>query len=251
MIVCGPTGSGKTTSLYACLNRVARPELKSMSVEDPIEFYLPWVSQVGVNQAAGVNFAAAMRAVMRSDPDVILIGEIRDAQTANSVHQAALTGHFVMTTLHSEEAAAALRRMLDIGVEPFLIGDAVKLVLAQRLVRTLCPHCAEHYEPAAKELNKAARIAREGGIDWDALPDEFRCAAGCDKCGQTGYRGRTVAAETLDVSPRIAAALRDGADVDQLRSIAVAEGMTTIGADAIRRAALGETALEEALRVAG
>jgi type II secretory ATPase GspE/PulE/Tfp pilus assembly ATPase PilB-like protein len=251
MIVCGPAGSGKTTSLYGCLNRLARPELKLATIEDPIEFYLPWVSQVPVRHAVGVDFAAALRSIMRSDPDVIMVGEIRDGKTAVVAHQAALTGHFVLTTLHTADAAAALRRMVEIGVDPFVVADAVKLVLAQRLVRKLCPHCAETCEPGANELARAEQISREGGIDWDVLPDEFKGAIGCDKCGQTGYRGRTVIAETLKVTPRIAAALRDGADVDTLHALAVEEGMTTLGADAMRRAALGETSLDEALRVAG
>jgi type II secretory ATPase GspE/PulE/Tfp pilus assembly ATPase PilB-like protein len=153
--------------------------------------------------------------------------------------------------LHTADAAAALRRMVEIGVDPFVVADAVKLVLAQRLVRTLCPHCAKACEPGAKELARAEQITREGGLDWDALPDEFKRAVGCDKCGQTGYRGRTVIAETLRVTPHVAAALRDGADADTLHALAVEEGMTTLGADAMRRAALGETSLDEALRVAG
>jgi len=249
IVISGPTGSGKTTVLYSCLMELVSPERKIMSVEDPVEYLLPGVVQVGIRPAQGLTFPRAIRSVLRSDPNVIMVGEVRNREILELCMQSALTGHLVLTTLHTDDAAQALKRMVDIGPPPFLVADATKLVGAQRLVRALCPDCAAPSEPSAGALAEAERIARAGGLAWDGLPQAFRKPVGCPRCAQTGFRGRTLLAEMLEVTPRIASALRDDAPVDDLRAIAVAEGMTTLAADGVRRAAEGQTTLEEAFRV--
>lgn len=251
VLVSGPTGTGKTTVLYACLAHLAAPERKLMTVEDPIEAFLPWVVQSAVNQAAGATFATLMRAMLRSDPDVIMLGEIRDRDTLQIAIQAALTGHLILTTLHTEDAPSALQRMVEIGVDPFLVGDSTRLIASQRLVRLLCQHCSVEKTPSGQLLERAARLVRAGGLDWASLAKKFREPVGCLKCAQTGFRGRTVIAETLAVTPEIGAALRRGALPDELRTIAVGQGMTTMAADGIRRAAEGITTLAEVIRVLG
>jgi len=249
ILITGPTGCGKTTALYACLNHLTTPERKVMSVEDPVEFLLPGVVQVAVRLQSGVTFATAVRSFLRSDPDVIMVGEVRDFESLQLVHQAALTGHLVLTTLHADEAARALVRMVEIGSDPFLVADSTKLIVAQRLIRKLCPECSVEAQPLASHLEQAANLARAGGLDWAALPKAFRAPRGCPKCHQTGFRGRDVAAEALEVTPEIGAALRRGASIDELRTIAIGQGMTTMAADGLRRAAAGDTSLEEVLRV--
>ena len=251
LVVSGPTGSGKTTVLYSCLMHCTRPEVKVMSVEDPVEYTLPGVTQIQVRPADGLNFPAALRAVLRSDPDVIMIGEISDLESLEVAQQSALTGHLVMTVLHAGEAAAALQRMVEMGAAPFLVADATKLVQSQRLVRKLCKACSRPCRPAPDLLARAHDLARAGGLNWDELPANYREAAGCPECRMTGYRGRTVIAETLEVTPAIRAAICRHASVEELRALAVKEGMTTFVADGIRRAAQGQTTLEEVLRVAG
>ena len=249
ILLTGPTGSGKTTNLYACVNHVTRPERKIVAVEDPVEFILPGVVQTQTNPRAGVTFAAAMRSFLRSDPDVIMVGELRDIETLNICQQAALTGHLVLSTMHTEDAAVALRRMVDMGSDAQIVADATKLVSAQRLVRSLCDACAAGAEPTAEELETAMRLARTGGLAWNELGKTFRAAVGCAQCHQTGYRGRRLMTEMLEVTPTIGTALRRGASAAELREIAVREGMTTMAADGIRRAAAGQTTIAEVLRV--
>ena len=249
-VITGPTGSGKTTTLYACLHEVTTPELQIMTAENPVEYLLPWATQVGINPGLGLTFERAIRSILRSDPDVIMVGEIRDLQTLNLVHESALTGHVVLTTLHASDAAGALKRMVDMGADPFVVADATKLAMSQRLVRRLCPHCSVE-DPGPKPLDLAAEMARKGGLNWNALTPRFRKAVGCDKCGGTGYQRRSVISETLEVTPEIGKALRRDASVDELRTLAVGQGMTTMAADGIRRAAEGQTTLEEVLRVIG
>ena len=249
VLVAGPTGSGKTTTFYACLSHLATPERKLISIEDPVEFLLPGVLQVPLRAHQGVTFAVAVRSALRAAVDVMLVGEIRDHETLQLCHQAALTGHVVFSTLHADEAARALIRMVEIGSDPFLVADATRLIVAQRLVRLLCRECSTESQPPMALLEQAAQIARTGGVDWTALPRTYRQAQGCPRCNQTGYRGRTVVAEALEVTPQIGEALRRGAGVDELRTLAVGQGMTTMAADGIRRAATGETSLDEALRV--
>jgi len=249
VVLTGPTGIGKTTTHYACLSRLATPERKLMTIEDPVEFLLPGVVQVGLRQRDGITFPSTVRAFLRSAPNVILVGEIRDFNTLQTVHQAGLTGHVVLTTLHADEAARALTRMVEIGSNPFVVADSTRLVMSQRLIRMLCPACSRGTEPMGSHLERAARLAREGGVDWEALPKTFRQPVGCSKCHQTGFRGRQLIAEALEVTPEIGQALRRGASVDELRTIAVGQGMTTMAADGIRRAAAGLTSLDEVFRV--
>jgi type II secretory ATPase GspE/PulE/Tfp pilus assembly ATPase PilB-like protein len=249
LLITGPTGCGKTTVLYACLNHLASPERKLMSVEDPVEVLLPGVVQVPVRPHEGVTFATAIRAFLRSATNVIHVGEIRDHETLQLVHQAALTGHLILTTLHADEAARALKRMVEMGSDPFVVADSTKLIIAQRLIRRLCPECSVEARPPESQVEEAARLARAGGLDWAALPRAFRAPRGCAGCRQTGFRGRDVIAEALEVTSEIGAALRRGASVDELRAIAVSQGMTTLAADGVRRAAEGATSLEEVLRV--
>jgi len=248
ILVTGPTGCGKTTNLYACLNHVAGPKVKIMTVEDPVEIDFPWMVQTQLNVPEGVTFPRALRAILRSDPDVIMIGELRDDETANLSLEAALTGHIVLTTLHADDAIRALVRMVEIGCPPFVVRDATRLVTSQRLVRLLCPDCSKKAELPAEHVARAIELCRVGGVDWDSLPKAFRKPTGCAKCNQTGYRGRNIVAEVLEVTPEIGSALRRDAAVDEMRAIAVGQGMTTMAADGVRKAAEGKTSLEEVFR---
>ncbi|MCX7012485.1 MAG: GspE/PulE family protein [Candidatus Sumerlaeota bacterium] len=249
VIISGPVGSGKTTVLYACLRHVTKPEKKVMSIEEPVEHRLPGVIQTQINPAEGLTYASALRGILWSDPDIILVGEIRDREALQLALRATLTGHLVLTTLHIDEAAQALLRLAEMGGEPYAIGSAMRLIVAQRLVRHLCKACSVKDSPRQPALKEAEKIARAGGLDWDALPKAFRKPAGCDQCRGTGYHGRNVIAEALERTPEIAEALGRGAPLDELRSIAVRQGMTTLAADGVRRAAAGQTSLEEVMRV--
>lgn len=249
LLFSGPTGSGKTTSLYACLHELVNGTRKIMSVEDPVEYALEGVVQVQVNAAVGLTFAAALRSFLRSDPDVLMTTEIRDMESLLILLQCALTGHLVFSSLHAPSAAATLQRMLDMGAEPFLVADTVRLVVAQRLLRRLCPACARDVQPTGEDLRQAEELARAGGLDWVAQPRLFRQPAGCDKCHGTGYRGRTVVAEVLEMTPELARAVRRRAAVEELERVAVQQGMATMAADGIRRVCAGDTTLGEVLRV--
>lgn len=251
VLVNGPTGTGKTTTLYACLNELIDPGVKVMTVEDPVEVVLPGTVQIPVREDAGATFASVIRSMLRSAPNVMLVGEIRDREIMEVCFQAALTGHLVLTTLHAEDNVAALRRMLDIGAVPFLIGDALQVVISQRLVRRLCPDCSRAGAPDGELAARAQAAADAAGVDWATLPRKFRRPVGCGKCGQTGYRGRTVAAEVLQMTPEIRQALRAGTSAEQLRTIAVGQGMTPMLADGLRKSAEGQTAVEEVLRLLG
>ncbi|HTL53667.1 MAG TPA: ATPase, T2SS/T4P/T4SS family [Planctomycetota bacterium] len=251
VVISGPTNSGKTTTLYSCLSQIAGPTRKVMSIEDPVEYMLPWVDQMQVDPRNGLSFAVAMRAILRSAPHAILVGEIRDRETLLLCCQAALTGHLVLSTLHAPDAASALVRMVEIGVDPFVIGDATRLTMSQRLVRVLCPDCAEPGTPDPRHLEQARRWAKEGGLRWDDHEAVFMKPVGCARCMHTGYRGRVAAAETLPLSPELGAALRRGAGAPELRKIAVEQGMTTMLADGVRRALAGETTLLEVMQHAG
>ena len=187
LLVTGPTGSGKSTTLYASLAEINRPEVNIITVEDPVEYRLAGLNQVQVNPRAGMTFSAALRSILRSDPDVVMVGEIRDAETAKMAIEAALTGHFVLSTLHTNDAPAALTRLNEMGVEPFLTGAAVSAVLAQRLARKLCTHCCEMYIPTREEM-LAARFSPEQVAAADGV--SLYRKRGCPRCGQTGYKGR-------------------------------------------------------------
>ena len=248
ILVTGPSGCGKTTTLYSCLKRVVGPN-RVMSVEDPVELVLAGVTQVEINPKAGLGFTRTIRSIFRMDPDVIMVGEIRDSETLQLCLQAALTGHLALSVLHTDEAVTALTRMVNIGAPPFQIVDATKLIIAQRLIRKLCTHCSVPAQPGQEQIDRALDVARAGGIDLAPLPRKFRKTVGCPKCGQTGYRGRTVIAEALEVTPEVGAALRRGASVDELRTIAVGQGMTTMAADGIGKAIAGLTTLDEVFGV--
>ncbi|MBN1808494.1 MAG: Flp pilus assembly complex ATPase component TadA [Planctomycetes bacterium] len=252
IVFTGPTGCGKTTSMYACINELAGPEIKVMAVEDPIEVYLPWVTQTNLRSSGGGStpFEYIVRAFLRSDPDVLLVGEIRDYEVLMICQQAALTGHLVFTTLHTEDAAAALIRMVEIGSPPFVTAESTRIVVAQRLLRKLCPHCSQD-GTERHLLMGAEQIARNGGLDWDSMEHNFKRPKGCAACGQTGYVGRTLISEVLKVTPEVGAALRRGEGVDKIRRLAISQGMTTIAADGIRRSAQGETDIGEVMRILG
>lgn len=250
LIICtGQTGTGKTTMLYSCLRLVAAPEVKVMTAEDPVEYLLAGVVQCPVQSDKGLTFGRLVRAFLRSDSDVVLVGEIRDAEVANLCVQAALTGHLVLTTLHAPDAASALRRLVEVGVPAFVVADATLLVVAQRLARRLCHHCRRPGEPDEADVRRAGEIARAGGLGGVLDNPRWHVPVGCPECAQTGYLGRFPIAETLDVTAPLAGALRQEADADRLRRVAVEQGMTTLGADGIAHAAAGETTLREVLRV--
>ncbi len=248
-ILSGPTGSGKTTTMYCCLNEISTPRLKVMSVEVPIEYYLPYVTQIAVDEKGGVTFERAFKAVFRSDPDVIMIGEVRSPETMQMAHQAALTGHLVLTQMHSPDAVRTLKRLVDLGSDPFIIKDSTKLIFAQRLVRKLCPECSVKFKPGKQILDEAAQAAHAGGLDWDSLKRNFKKAVGCENCARTGYKGRTVTSEALEITSEIIDALKNDAPIKELRKIAISQGMTTIAADGVRRFTNGETSWEEIKRV--
>jgi excisionase family DNA binding protein len=245
VVVTGPVGCGKTTTLYACLNQLGGPHSKIVTVEDPVEYVLPWATQIRIRPESGVTFTNALRAVQRSDPDVIMIGEIRDRDTLQIAQQAALTGHLVLTTLHTNDAADALKRMLDIGSEPFIIAESTRLIVAQRLIRRLCPECAVAAAPMPDQVELLDRLGREHGFDWHALGNNFRKPVGCPACARTGFCGRHVIAEALEVTPEIGRLLRDKSPADVIRQKAVEQGMTTMMAHGVQRAARGETSLTE------
>jgi general secretion pathway protein E len=242
LLVTGPTGSGKTTTLYAALSRLPRGAVNMMTVEDPIEYALDGVAQTQVNPRIELSFARALRAILRQDPDVVMIGEIRDLETAQIAVQASLTGHLVLATLHTNDAASAVTRIADMGVEPYLLSSSLRGVLAQRLVRTLCPACRVTAAPSAGEQ----KLLAQSGLP--ALP-ALHHPKGCSECNDTGYRGRTGIYELLIVDEGIRHLIHDGAGELALRDAARAMGMRTLRRDGARWLADGTTSLEELTRV--
>jgi type IV pilus assembly protein PilB len=244
LLVTGPTGSGKSTTLFSAMTEINRPEINVITVEDPVEYRLPGLNQVQINPRAGLTFATALRSILRSDPDVVMVGEIRDVETAKISIEAALTGHFVLSTLHTNDAPSALSRLNEMGVEPFLTGAAVTGVLAQRLARRLCEHCKELYTPSEDEL-EAARIPEElrhGKIEL------FR-RNGCVRCRQTGYRGRIGVFQLLTMNEELSTLAARKASHEELERAAMACGMSTLWADGVEKALAGLTSLEELARV--
>jgi type IV pilus assembly protein PilB len=244
ILVTGPTGSGKSTTLYATLNIVSKPEVNVITVEDPVEYRLAGINQVQVNQKAGLTFAAALRSILRSDPDVVLIGEIRDHETAQIAVEAALTGHLVLATLHTNDAPSAVTRLTEMGIEPFLVGSALDCVLAQRLTRRLCDRCKEPYTPEPKDLEAF-------GFPWtpgEPLPTLYR-PAGCSSCSKTGYKGRIALHEIMNVGEEIERLTVQRASAASIGEIARAEGMLTLRQDGMSKVAQGVTSIEEVLRV--
>jgi type IV pilus assembly protein PilB len=246
LLVTGPTGSGKSTTLYAALNQINRPEINIITVEDPVEYRLGGVNQVQINQRAGLTFAAALRSILRSDPDVVMVGEIRDGETAKISIEAALTGHFVLSTLHTNDAPQALTRLNEMGVEPFLTGAAVSAVLAQRLARKLCTHCCEMYTPSVDELLKA-RVSPDIAAAADGMA--FYRKRGCPRCGQTGYKGRIGIYQLLIMSEQLEALAVRKATREEIERAAIEEGMRTLWDDGLAKVASGLTSIEELARV--
>jgi type IV pilus assembly protein PilB len=246
LLVTGPTGGGKTTTLFAALNQLHRPEINIITVEDPVEYRLPGVSQVQVNPRGGVTFATALRSILRSDPDVIMVGEIRDSETAKISIEAALTGHFVLSTLHTNDAPAALTRLNEMGVEPFLTGAAVTGVLAQRLARKLCSHCCQLYTPSQEEL-LAARISPDVAAAGDGLV--LYRKGSCPRCNQTGYRGRIGIFQLLSMTEELATLAAAKATREEIERSAITAGMRTLWDDGLAKVAAGLTSLEELARV--
>ena len=242
LLVTGPTGSGKSTTLYAALGQLNRPELKTITVEDPVEYRLPGVSQVQINTKAGLTFASALRTILRSDPDVIMVGEIRDVETAKISIEAALTGHFVLSTLHTNDAPSALTRLNEMGVEPFLTASAVSGVLAQRLARRLCNHCRDPYEPPYEELQAA-------GFPPHVYGKVLYRAAGCGRCGNTGFRGRIAISQLMVMNPEIESLAVRRSSRDELEQAAFKGGMKRLYSDGLAKVEAGLTSLEELGRV--
>jgi type IV pilus assembly protein PilB len=246
LLVTGPTGSGKSTTLFACLNQINRPEINIITVEDPVEYRLGGVNQVQINNRGGVTFAAALRSILRSDPDVVMVGEIRDGETAKISIEAALTGHLVLSTLHTNDAPGAITRLNEMGVEPFLTGAAVSGVLAQRLARKLCTHCCEMYNPSVDELI-AARVSPDVAASVDGMA--FYRKRGCPRCNQTGYRGRIGIYQLLEMTEELSALAASKASRDEIERCAISTGMRTLWDDGLSKVAAGLTAVEELARV--
>jgi type IV pilus assembly protein PilB len=246
LVVTGPTGSGKSTTLYGCLALINRPEINVITVEDPVEYRLAGVNQVQINVRAGLTFASALRSILRSDPDVVMVGEIRDVETAKISIEAALTGHFVLSTLHTNDAPSTITRLGEMGVEPFLTGAAISAVLAQRLARKLCTHCCEAYQPTEAELAEL-RVAPEllGALDGTV----FYRKKGCPRCNHTGYKGRVGVFQFLRMTEEIAALAVQHASRDDIGRAAAASGMRSLWDDGLEKVASGLTSIEELARV--
>jgi type IV pilus assembly protein PilB len=246
VLVTGPTGSGKSTTLYAGLTEIHRPEINILTVEDPVEYKLAGVNQVQINPKAGLTFASALRSMLRSDPDVIMVGEIRDVETAKISIEAALTGHFVLSSLHTNDAPSALTRLNEMGVEPFLTGSAVTAVLAQRLVRKLCTHCCELYMPTDEELS-GSRFAAENLAAADGM-GLYR-KRGCPRCNQTGYKGRVGVFQLMVMSELLSRLASQHASREEVERAALDDGMLSLWDDGLAKVASGLTSLEELGRV--
>jgi len=243
LLVTGPTGSGKTTTLYAALSTINRPEINIITIEDPIEYQMDGVGQIQVNPKIDLTFAAGLRSIVRQDPDVILVGEIRDRETAEIAIQSSLTGHLVFSTLHTNDAASAVTRLIDMGIEPFLVTSSVVAIIAQRLVRVLCPHCKEVYIPDEEILANL-------GLTISVMENNvFYRKKGCNLCMQTGFRGRTAIFEILVVDDDIRKMVLKTSDANQINELAIKQGMITLQQDGIYKVRAGITTAEEVLRV--
>ncbi|MCK9264577.1 MAG: type II secretion system ATPase GspE [Desulfomonilia bacterium] len=244
ILVTGPTGSGKTTSLYSMLSRINSPDKNILTIEDPIEYQLKGIGQIPVNTKVGLTFASGLRSIVRQDPDVILVGEIRDLETAEIAIQAALTGHLVFSTLHTNDSASAVTRLIDMGIEPFLVTSSVNAILAQRLVRKICPACKQEYFPEDESL-------LEIGLSKEMLDKEgyLHRGAGCSECIGTGYKGRTGIYEILFMSDIIRGTVLKTSDSNAIKQAAVGEGLHSLRQDGARKVEDGMTTIEEVLRV--
>jgi type IV pilus assembly protein PilB len=246
VLVTGPTGSGKSTTLYAALTQINRPEINIITIEDPVEYRLPGVNQMQINLRAGLTFSTALRSILRSDPDVVMVGEIRDGDTAKIAIEAALTGHMVLSTLHTNDAPGTITRLNEMGVEPFLTGAAVSAVIAQRLARKLCTHCCEMYTPSVNELIEA-RVSPEVAASSDGMV--LYRKRGCPRCGQTGYRGRIGIFQMLTMNEALTELAVRKASRDEIEREAMAGGMRTLWDDGMAKVAAGLTSIEELARV--
>jgi len=243
LLVTGPTGSGKSTTLYATLNNVSKPEINVITVEDPVEYRIPGINQVQVNAKAGLTFARALRSILRSDPDVVLLGEIRDHETAQIAIEAALTGHLVLSTLHTNDAPSAITRLTEMGIEPFLVSSALDCVLAQRLARRLCSKCKEPYDVTDEALERAR---------WPAYmprPEQLHRPVGCSACSKTGYKGRLALHEVMAVTEEVERLAVSRASGEEIGRVAREQGMQTLRDDGLAKVADGTTTLEEIFRV--
>ena len=243
VLVTGPTGSGKSTSLYSILQLLNKPDVNAITLEDPVEYRIDGIRQVQLNVRAGMTFASGLRSILRQDPDVIMVGEIRDSETAQIAVQAALTGHLVLSTLHTNDAPGAVSRLMEMHIEPYLVASVLLCSFAQRLVRKVCPHCAEPYDPPRALLGLFGIKDAEGAT--------FRRGKGCYHCGNTGYLGRIGIFEVMPVTPEIQEAIVRRAHAQEISAIAQRQGvMNTLAQDAARKVRAGITTVEEALRAA-
>jgi type IV pilus assembly protein PilB len=242
MVVCaGPTGSGKTTTLYAALNEINDPERNITTIEDPVEYIFPDANQIQINETAGVTFAGGLRAILRQDPDIILVGEVRDVETARIAVQSALTGHLVLSSIHATDATLALQRFLDMGIEGFLVASSVVGIVAQRLVRRICTHCKEEYEPSTDELGF---YDASGGKEKDV----FLHGAGCNFCSHTGYAERIGVFELLRVTDELQELILQGAAHTKIHALAVEQGMRTLRDEGISLVEQDVTTIGEVMR---
>jgi general secretion pathway protein E len=246
IFVTGPTGSGKTTTLYAALSRINSKELNVLTIEDPVEYHLDAISQVQVNTKKGLTFAAGLRSFLRQDPDVMMVGEVRDAETADIAIRAALTGHLVFSTVHTNDSASTVTRMLDIGVEPYLVSSSLLLVIAQRLVRTICPRCKEILTPDKAQLMRVKELR----LTPDQFPDsKIAVGKGCDDCFHSGYAGRTAIYEIMSIDEPIQAQIVEKASATAIKRGAIERGLRTLRMDGVNKVLAGLTTPEEVLRV--
>ncbi len=244
LLVTGPTGSGKTTTLYSCLSRINTPDKNILTVEDPIEYQIGGIGQMQVNPKIDFTFAGGLRAILRQDPDVVLVGEIRDLETAEIAVQASLTGHLVFSTVHTNDSASTFTRLIDMGIEPFLVASSVLAINAQRLVRRVCKKCRTPYQPRPAELKQL-------GLQPDMLMGDFQVyrATGCDDCAQLGYAGRTGIYELMEVDDEIRALVMRGVDAHSIKKEAIAHGLKTLRDDGAWKVLRGVTTIEEVMRV--
>jgi len=242
-LVTGPTGSGKSTTLYASLMELDTKARNAVTLEDPIEYELRGISQTQINTRKGMTFASGLRSILRQDPDIIMLGEIRDTETAVMAIQASLTGHMVFSTLHTNDAASAVTRLLDLGIEPYLVASSLLAVLAQRLVRTICPHCKYACEPTS--------TAHELLRDFVSGPESFAIfhGNGCEQCRGTGYRGRLGVFELLTIDDQVQSLITQRASATEIRTMALNHGMVPMRSDGLRKVLFGKTTIEEIVRV--
>ncbi len=245
ILATGPTGSGKTTTLYTLIKRLQTKERSIVTIEDPIEYAIPGVTQIQVNPRTSLTFAQGLRSILRQDPNVIMVGEIRDGETASIAVNTALTGHILLSTVHTNDAATTLPRLLDMGVDAYLVASTISVAIGQRLVRTLCPACKKEVALSDSVRAHLTRLRGHG----DTLPTTHSQGTGCSECDQTGYKGRTGIYEVLVVSPRIRDAMLARAPAHQLKEIAVEEGMTSMFEDGLKKVVEGRTSVDEILRI--